>query len=298
MAASCCRPVMLVASASRKPPGLRASRHPRLTEPVGVVGGPAAERLVRRSVEVRRGRGDEVELLAELEAVLGLRGRVWRIEGLDPVEADVADQALDQVADLLRVLDVPVGVGDDRDPARLVDQVDGLLGGRPLARYERLRARDQVLLEERPEVRSGAGGLGDVGAADRVGGARLRDRLLERDVDPVTVEVGDDLLGAVDPFLLGLRAGGGDLLEVDPVAADVQILGVLVHARHLERRDVLDPELGRDPGGLLDPGDAVVVGERHHRDPCLGGRAGDVARFELAVRHGGMALQVDHGARW
>ncbi len=44
--------------------------------------------------------GDEVELLAELEAVPGLLRGVRRIEGLDPVEADVADQALDQVADL------------------------------------------------------------------------------------------------------------------------------------------------------------------------------------------------------
>ena len=62
--------------------------------------------------------GDEAELVAELEAVLGLLGGVRRVEGLDPVEADVAHQALDQVAHLLGVLDVPVGVGDDGDARR------------------------------------------------------------------------------------------------------------------------------------------------------------------------------------
>ena len=70
-------------------------------------------------------------------------------------------------------------MGDDRDAAGVVDQLDRLLGGRPAPRDERLRARDQVLLEERAEVGAGAGGLGDVGAADRVGGARLGDRVLE-----------------------------------------------------------------------------------------------------------------------
>ena len=52
---------------------------------------------------------------------------------------------------------------DHRDPAGLVDQLHGLLGGRPLAGDERLRARDEVLLEERTQVGTGAGGLGDVG---------------------------------------------------------------------------------------------------------------------------------------
>ena len=56
------------------------------------------------------------------------------------------------------------------------------------------------------------------------------------------------------------------------------------------RGDVLDPELVRDPGRLLDAGDAVVVGQRHHRDPGLGRRAGDIAGLELAVGDRGMAL--------
>ena len=227
--------------------------------------------------------------------MLGLLGGVRRVEGLDPVEADVADQALDQVAHLLGVLDVPVGVGDDGDAAGVVDDLDRLLGGRPLARDERLRARDQVLLEERAEVGPGAGRLGDVGAADRVGGAGLGDRVLEGHLDPVAVEVGDDLLGAVDALLLGLRAGRRDLLEVDPVAADVQVLGVLVDARHLGRRARSRSRArSATAGRLLDAGDAVVVGQRHHRDPGLGRRAGDVAGLELAVGDGGMALQVDH----
>ena len=112
--------------------------------------------------------------------MLGLLGGVRRVEGLDPVEPDVADEALDQVANLLGVLHVPVGMGDDGDAAGVVDQLDGLLGGRPLARDERLRAGDQVLLEEGAEVGAGAGGLGDVRAADRVGGAGLGDGLPRR----------------------------------------------------------------------------------------------------------------------
>ena len=140
-------------------------------------------------MEVRGAVGDEAELLAELEAVPGLLGGVRRVEGLDPVEADVADEALDQVADLLGILDVPVGMGDDGDAAGLVDQLDGLLGGRPLARDERLRAGHQVLLEERAEVGAGAGGLGDVRAADRVGGAGLGDRVLEGHLDAVRLSL-------------------------------------------------------------------------------------------------------------
>ena len=54
-----------------------------------------------RAVEVGGAGRDEVELLAELEAVRGLLLGVRRVEALDPVEADVADEALDQVADLV-----------------------------------------------------------------------------------------------------------------------------------------------------------------------------------------------------
>ena len=50
----------------------------------------------------------------------------------------------------------------------------------------------------------------------------------------------------VTPLVLGALAGAGDLPEVDPVAADVEVFGVLVHAGHLDRRHQLDPEpLGR-----------------------------------------------------
>ena len=43
-------------------------------------------------------------------------------------------------------------------------------------------------------------------------------------------------------------------------------------------------------------GDAVVVGQRHHRDPRVGRRADDFGGLELAVGDGGMGLQVDHRA--
>jgi hypothetical protein len=121
-------------------------------------------------------------------------------------------------------------MGDDRDPAGVVDQLDGLLGGRPAARDERLGPRDQVLLEERAEVGPGAGGLGDVGATDRIGGAGLGDRTLEGHLDPERIETADDLPRAVDALLLGPLTRGADALGVDPVAADVEIFGVRVHA--------------------------------------------------------------------
>ena len=111
-------------------------------------------------------------------------------------------------------------------------------------------------------------------------------RALEADVDAVLVELGDDRLGAVDALLLGVVAGGLDLLEVDPVAADVEVLGVLVDAGHLGRGDVLDPELGGDAIRLAHPGDAVVVGQRHHGDPGLGGGADHVGGLELTVGDG------------
>ena len=56
--------------------------------------------------------------------MLGLLGRVRRVEGLDPVEPHVAHEALDQIAHLLGVLDVPVRVGDHGEfAARLLDEI-------------------------------------------------------------------------------------------------------------------------------------------------------------------------------
>ena len=156
---------------------------------------------------------------------------------------------------------------------------------------------DEVLLEERAEVGAGARRLGDVRAPDRVGGAGLRDRVLERHLDAVRVEVRDDLLRAVDPLLLRAVAGGLDPLRVDPVAADVEVLRVAVDARHLDRGHALDPDLLGGRERLGHAGDAVVVGQRHRRDPGLGGGADDVRRLELAVGDGGVGLQVDHAAR-
>ena len=90
----------------------------------------------------------------------------------------------------------------------------------------------------------------------------------------------------------------GDPLEVDPVAADVEVLRVPVHAGHLDRRDVLDAALG-GRARRLDAGDAVVVGQGHHRDPGLGRGADHVGRLELAVGDRGVRLQIDHrGAAW
>ena len=128
-------------------------------------------------------------------------------------------------------------MGDDGDAAGVVDQLDRL--ARPSASVRETNALapgTRYSSKNGPEVRAGAGRLGDVRAADRVGGAGLGDRVLEADLDAVRVEPRDDLLGAIDALLLGAVAGRLDALEVDPVAADVQVLGVAVDARHLDRR--------------------------------------------------------------
>ncbi len=140
-------------------------------------------------------------------------------------------------------------MGDDGDAAGLVDHLDRLLRGRPAAGDEGLGSRHQVLLEERPEVAAGAGRPGDVGAADRERVAGLADGVLEVQVEALAAQLLDDLAGAGDALVLGALAGAGDLAEVDPVAADVEVFGVLVHAGHLDRGDQLDPESlgGRAP---------------------------------------------------
>ena len=67
----------------------------------------------------------------------------------------------------------------------------------------------QVLLEEGAEVAARAGRAGDVGAADRVGGAGLADRVLEGQVEALAAQVLDDLAGPVDaaPAGRGRRPG-------------------------------------------------------------------------------------------
>ena len=103
----------------------------------------------------------------------------------------------------------------------------------------------QVLLEEGPEVAARAGRPGDVGPADRERVAGLAHGVLEVQVEALLAQLLDDLAGPGHPLVLGALAGAGDPPEVDPVAADVEVFGVLVHAGHLDRRDQLDPELGR-----------------------------------------------------
>jgi hypothetical protein len=68
-------------------------------------------------------------------------------------------------------------------------------------------------------------GLGDVRPAHGGGVAGLRDGARERHLDTGRVEVGDDLLGALDPLVLGTLAEPRDLGDVDPVAEQVQLLG-------------------------------------------------------------------------
>ena len=116
-------------------------------------------------------------------------------------------------------------------------------GVRPAAGDEGFGAGHQVLLEEGAEVAGRAGGLGDVGAADRVGAAGLADRVVEGQVEAEAAQVLDDLPGPGAALVLGALAGRLDLLQVDPVAADMEVFGVLVDAGHLHRGHDLDPVL-------------------------------------------------------
>ena len=193
--------------------------------------------------------------------------------------------------------DVPVGVGDDGDAAGVADQLDRLLGGGPAARDEGLGAGHQVLLEEGAEVAGRAGGAGDVGAADRERRRRPRgSRPRACRSKPSRRSFSTISPARLTPLLLRPLAGGRDLLEVDPVAADVQVFGVLVHAGHLDRRHQLDPEPLAASAASADPRDRVVVGQRQRRHPRLRSFGDDLGRRQLPVGDRRMALQLDQHA--
>src|SRR6186997_2617984 len=75
--------------------GRRTRRHLRFTESVGVVGAELGEGLVGRTVVVGAGGGGKVQFVAQAEQVLGLLAGVGRVEGLDSVGGQRADQVLD-----------------------------------------------------------------------------------------------------------------------------------------------------------------------------------------------------------
>jgi len=129
--------------------------------------------------------------------------------------------------------------------------------------------RDQILLEEGAEVAAGAGGAGDVGAADRVGVAASR--IASSRVRSKPSRAGSRRSPRPGPALpLGALAGGRDRPEVDPVAADVEVFGVLVDAGHLRPAGTRSRPSRRAASSRGDAGDRVVVAEGQRRHP--GGR--------------------------
>ena len=132
-----------------------------------------------------------------------------------------------------------------------------------------------------------------MGAADREGVAGLRDRVLEREVETLLPQLLDDLAGPGDAFPLGALAGRGDLVEVDPVPADVQVFRVLVDAGHLDCRHQLDAQPRCRLCRLGDAGDRVVVCQCQRRHPGLGGPGDDVGGRQLPIGDGRVALQLD-----
>jgi hypothetical protein len=136
-----------------------------------------------------------------------------------------------------------------------------------------------------------------VGSADRVGATGLADRILERQLEALAPQVLDDLPGPRAPLLLRPLARRRDLLQVDPVAADVQVFGIAVDAGHLDSRHQLDPDPLRGLRGLGDPRDCIVVSQRQRRHSGLGSFRNDLGRRQLPVGDNGMALQLDQHRR-
>ena len=124
-----------------------------------------------------------------------------------------------------------------------------------------------------------------------------RDGVLEVDVEAVLAQVRDDLPGPRHPLVLRPLTGGGDLPQVDPVPADVEVVGVLVHARHLDRRHQLDPKLLGGLRRLSHPGDRIVVGQRQRRNPGLGGFLDNLGGHQLPVGDRRMALKLNQHGR-
>ena len=160
-----------------------------------------------------------------------------RVEGLDAVGGERADQ----VVDLVGRRDVPVGVGEDGHAARLVDQLDRLLGGRPAAGDECLRARDQVLLEEGAEVSARPAARAMWGRPIESASPASRDRVLE-----VRSKPSRRSLSTISPARVTAPAGRARRRPRSrrgrSSSRDVEVFGVLVDAGHLHRRHQLDPQ--------------------------------------------------------
>src|SRR6185436_18272247 len=148
---------------------------------VRVEGPESAEQPMLRPVVVGRAGLQQSELVAALGEQLCLLGVVGDVEALDAVEPVLAEQ-VDRLQHLGVGVEVPVGVGPDRDAAGVVDPLDRLDHGRVRAREVGGLAGDQEVGQERGDVvvalgRESVGvrrvvehGLREVGAADRLAG--------------------------------------------------------------------------------------------------------------------------------
>ena len=230
------------------------------------------------------------------EQVLGLLLGVGRVEGLDPVGAGASGSGpRPRSGDG----DVPVGVGDDGDAAGLADQLDRLLGARASGAARRPwrrapgtpRRRGRGRRSRRPRWAMWGRPIESAPPASRIASSRVRSK-------PLAAQVLDDLPGPVAPLLLGSLAGRRDLLEVDPVAADVEVFGVLVDAGHLDRRHQLDPQLRRRLLRLRHPGHRIVIGRAPASShPAFAASATTPAGGSCPSDTGRVALQLDQSIR-
>jgi len=112
-------------------------------------------------------------------------------------------------------------------------------------------------------------------------------------VEALAPQLLDDLPGPGHPLMLRPLTSRRDLPQIDPIPADMQVFRVLMHARHLNRRHQLDPDLLGGLGRILHSRDRIVVGESEGRDSRLRRSSNHVRRQQLPIGNRRMTLQLD-----
>ena len=233
--------------------------------------------------------GTRPSLLAEGEQVPRLLLAVGRVERLDPVDAERPDQLLD----LGRVGDLPVGSGDDGDSARLLDRLHRLLGGRPAARHEGLWPSTRYCSKNGPR-RARAGGAGDVSPPDEsaspasfTASSRVSSKPSPRSFSTISP--------ARFTRSCSARSQAGAIASRSIQFSRHAGLPRTRAHRTSQSPEQLDPELLRRFGGLGHSSNHIVVRQRQPRSRPSQLRH-DLSRRKLPVRDSGMRLKLDqHG---
>jgi hypothetical protein len=247
-------------------------------EPVELEGPEAVEHRVVGAVEVGRAGGEQPELGAGADDERGLVGVMGRVEGLDPVEPELGEAA-DRRGHAAGLGHVPEGVRPDRDPARIVDDLDRLGHGRRRARAVGRRPGHEIGLQQLRGVHDLLVGKAHPvrGMVERrLGKVRTTDRVALRQVElkaalPQRLRHADGAGGAV-----GTEGGQGaeerDGAVVDPVAQDVEVVELGVERRDLDGGREAEAQSRARLERLVDAVHRVMVGQRQQLDARIGRR--------------------------